>query len=128
MIPRSSRVPSTRCRSGSALLEVMLAVVLLATSGTALITLLGQSAHSLRRVRQTELEAQRASDELGRFVTYDRTQILASVGQSVSRGWLVSVAQSAPELFEVVIADTITRVAILRTTVYRPAMSDVATR
>jgi len=128
VIPRSSRVPSTRCRSGSALLEVMLAVVLLATSGTALITLLGQSAHSLRRVRQTELEAQRASDELGRFVTYDRTQILASVGQSVSRGWLVSVAQSAPELFEVVIADTITRAAILRTTVYRPAMSDVATR
>lgn len=128
MIPRSSPVPPVRRRSGSALLEVMVAVMLLATSGTALITLLGQSAHSLRRVRRAELEVQRASDELGRFVTYDRTQMLASIGQSVSRGWLVSVAQTAPELFEVVIADTISRVAILRTTLYRPDTSDVATR
>ena len=111
-------------RRGTALLEVMVSLVLLGGAGAALVTLMGQSAHSLRHVGQTEVEVRRASDELARFEAYDRTTIVSLIGQSMSRGWLLSVAQRSPDLFDVVIADTITRVPILRTTLYRPDTID----
>lgn len=98
----------------------MISLVLLGTTGTALIALIGQSAHGLRQVHRTELEVQSASDELGRFAAYDRAQMVASVGRSMSRGWIVTVAQRAPDLFDVVIADTTSNAPILRTTLYRP--------
>lgn len=123
------RLPAGRIgrRAGTALLEVTVALVLLGMSGTALITLMGQSSHSLRRVRRAELQVQAASDELTRFVAYDRAEMIASVGQSLRRGWIVTIAQRAPDLFDVVIADTVTKAAILRTTLYRPDTIDVGT-
>lgn len=111
-------------RRGTALLEVMVSLVLLGTAGAALVTLMGQSEHSLRHVRQTEVDVRRASDELARFAAYDRTTIVALIGQSMSRGWLVSVAQRAPDLFDVIVADTMTKTPILRTTLYRPDTID----
>lgn len=128
MTARPQRTARLRLRRGSALLEVTLSLVLLATTGIGLIALIGQSAHSLDRVRRVELESRSASDELGRFVAYDRARLLASIGESVSRGWLVSIAQPAPDLFDVVVADTLTRVAILSTTLYRPDTNDDSTR
>lgn len=123
--PRAARV---RQRVGTSLLEVMISLVLLGTSGTALIALMGQSAQGLRQVHRAELEVQSASDELGRFVAYDRAQMVASIGRSTSHGWLVTVAQRAPELFDVVIADTIVNAPIVRTTLYRPDTIDVGRR
>jgi Tfp pilus assembly protein PilV len=120
-----SRAHRVRLRTGTSLLEVMVSLVLLGTSGTGLIVLMGQSVHGLRQVHRAERDVQGASDELGRFVVYDRAQMLASVGRSTSHGWLVTVAQRAADLFDVVIADTITNVPILRTTLYRPDTIDV---
>ncbi len=112
-------IASARCR-GSALLEVMVALVLLGVAGDALIMLMGQSAQSLRQVREREIDFRRASDELARISAYDRTQLLASNSRSLSRGWIVSVAQTSPDLFDVIVADTITQLPMLRTTLYRP--------
>jgi len=110
------------------LLEVMVSLVLVGTCGTALIALMGQSAQSLRNVRRAELDALAASDELERFVALDRAQLLASIGRSISKGWLVSVIQTGPALFDVVVADTLTKAPVLRTTLYRPDTSDAENR
>jgi hypothetical protein len=102
------------------LLDVVIALVVLGLSGVAMITLLGQTAHSVRTVRNTERELRRASDELGRFVVYDRTQLTGMVGRSLSHGWSIDVRQATPDLFDVAIAESDTSAALLRTTVYRP--------
>jgi hypothetical protein len=107
-------------KRGSALLDVVIALVVLGFSGVAMITLLGQTAHSVRTVRNTERELRRASDELGRFVVYDRIQLTGMVGRSLSHGWSIDVRQATPDLFDVAIAESDTSAALLRTTVYRP--------
>jgi hypothetical protein len=107
-------------KRGSALLDVIVALVVLGLSGVAMITLLGQTAHGMRSVRNTERQSRRASDELGRFVVYDRAQLIAMVGRSLSHGWSIEVRQATPDLFDVSIAESDTSAALLRTTIYRP--------
>jgi len=113
-----------RCvKRGTALLDVVIALVVLGLSGVAFVTLLGQTAHSMRNVRDTERLTRRASDELGRFVIYDRAQLIAMSGRSVSRGWLFTVSQVAPGLFDVAIASVDNSTPVLETTLYRPDTS-----
>ena len=114
-------MPADRRRRGSSLLDVVIALVVLGLSGVALITLLGQTARSVRSVRTTEREIRRASDELGRFVAYDRAQLIAMLGRSRSHGWTIDVAQASPDVFDVSIANSDTTGAMLRTSIYRPA-------
>jgi hypothetical protein len=102
------------------LLDVVIALVVLGLSGVAMIALLGQTAHSVRTVRNTERDVRRASDELGRFVVYDRSQLIAMVGRSSSHEWSIVVLQAGPDLFDVSIADSDTSAVLLRTSVYRP--------
>jgi len=116
----SLRFTRGRARAGTALLDVVVSLMVLGLSGTGLITLLGQTAHSVRHVRDTEREVRRASDELARLVVADRALLQSMVGQTVSRGWIVTVGQSSPDLFDVAIADTTTAAAVLHTTLYRP--------
>jgi len=102
------------------LLDVVIALVVLGLSGVGMIALLGQTAHSVRIVRNTERDVRHASDELGRFVVYDRAQLVAMVGRSTSHGWTIQVTQVEPDLFDVSIAASDTSAALLHTSVYRP--------
>jgi len=109
-----------RNRKGSGILDVVISLSILGLSGTGLITLLGQTAQSVRHVRDTERQVRRASDQLGMFAAYTRPQLVAIVGSSRVREWTVQVRQSATDLFDVVIADTVTGAPVLATTLYRP--------
>lgn len=113
-----------RRRRGVALLDVVIAIVVLGLGGVALITLLGQTAHSMRKVRDTEREVRVASDALGEFVVYDRARLIAMVGRSSLHGWRIDVSQAGQDLFDVSIAATDTTTPLLRTTVYRPDTID----
>lgn len=117
---RRNRSDSLRgnARPGSALLDVVVSLVVLGLSGVGLIALLGQTAHSVRHVRDTERDVRRASDQLARLVVADRARLVSMVGQTVSRGWIVTISHSSPDLFDVVIADT--TAPVLHTTLYRP--------
>ena len=108
------------CSRGSALLDVVIALAVLGLSGVSLITLLGQTAQSMRNVRNTERSVRQASDELGRFAVYDRTQLASMLGQSMSHGWVVVVASPAADLFDVAVAERDNTDPLLRTTFYRP--------
>jgi hypothetical protein len=104
---------------GSALLDVVIALVVLGLSGVAMITLLGQTAYSIRTVRNTERATRAASDELGRFVIYDRTQLISMVGRTRSHGWSIEVLRASPDLFDVSIAESDTSAPLLTTSIYR---------
>ena len=107
-------------RNGNALLDVVIALVVLGLSGVALITLLGQTAHSVRDVRNTERLVRGASDEIERLVAYDRLQLIALVGRSSVRGWRLEIARDGSSLFDVSIATSDSTAPLLRTSLYRP--------
>ena len=106
-------------RRGSALLGVVIALVVLALGGTALIAIVGQTSHSIRSGRNTEREIRDASAELDRLVTDDRSAILAKLGTTVRGRWTINVTQATNDLFDVSVAGE-SRTPLLRTTIYRP--------
>ena len=113
-------------RRGEVLLEVLVAAVLLATAGIALLGVLGQTARTLHDVTITERSTQRAADELDGLVTLDRAAVLARLGLSERHGWFVDVSQISVALFDVSIAETDTSRPLLRTTLYRPDSIDAS--
>jgi prepilin-type N-terminal cleavage/methylation domain-containing protein len=114
--PTRSNAP----RRGMALMEVLIALVVLALSGTALITLLGQTAHTVRTLHRSEQLVRLASAELERMVVWDRREFAAHVGRSTFRGWSLQIDERAAALFDVAIAESDTGIVLLRTTMYRP--------
>lgn len=108
-------------RRGSALVEVLVAIVLLATAGTGLITLLGQTSHTMRSVLESERLVRRASEELDRFVLLDRAALNARAGRSRDHGWTLDVVPLGGNLFDVRIAESDTTRVLLETTLYRHA-------
>jgi Tfp pilus assembly protein PilV len=112
------------CCRGSVLIEVLVALVLLAVSGTALITLLGQTSHAMRSTVASERLARAASDQLGGLAIATRSDLFAAAGRRSINGWTVSVAVAGPNLFDVSIAESDSSAPLLRTTVYRPDTSD----
>jgi Tfp pilus assembly protein PilV len=113
-------------RSGSALIEVLIALVILATAGTGLVTFLGQTAHTLRQLRDEERVIRLASAQLDRMVLWDRTAFVARLGRSAFDGWTVVVQQMTPELFDIAIAASDSGAVLLQTTAYRPDTIHVA--
>ncbi|HEY4216570.1 MAG TPA: hypothetical protein VGM67_05500 [Gemmatimonadaceae bacterium] len=109
-----------KSRSGSAIIEALIATVLLATAGVALITLLGQTAHSMRSVRMSERQTRDASERLDHLVLLDRADLLAREGQTAFGGWALSITAIEADLFDVSISETDTSAPLLQTTLYRP--------
>ncbi len=115
-----------RKRRGAALIDVLVSLVLLAVGGTGLVTLLGQTAHTLRHLRDQERVIHAAAGELDRLVLWDRAAFVAHSGRTSLRGWTLVVQQTSRELFDVSIAETDTTAVLLRTLVYRPDSADAS--
>lgn len=107
-------------RRGSAIIEALIATVLLATTGIGLVTLLGQTGHSMRSVRTSERQIRDASESLDHLVLLSRADVLARLGQTPFAGWILSVTAAESGLFEVSVAASDTSAPLLRTTIYRP--------
>jgi Tfp pilus assembly protein PilV len=106
------------------LIEVLVGLVLLAVSGTALITLLGQTFEAMRSTQASERLARAASEQLGGLATLTRADLLAAAGRRSVNGWALTVTADSPNLFDVSIAESDSGALLLRTTVYRPDTSD----
>src|SRR5690242_1332131 len=116
-----------RPRRGSSFIEVLVSLVLLAIAGTGLITLLGQTVHSLESLRATEVQTRAAGFELSALAVLDRAALAARVGRTRSHGWSMQINRPSPDLFEVTVAASDTGMVLLRTTLYRPDTSSNAT-
>ena len=117
-----------RRRRGSAFIDVLLSLVLLAIGGTALITLLGQTSHTIESLHQSELQTRAASRQLNALAVMSRTELLTRVGRQTVRGLSLSITREGAELFDVSIATSDAGKVLLRTTLYRPDTTDAALR
>src|SRR5581483_11716557 len=99
--------------TGSTLVEVLVAGAILATAGTSLLAILGQTSHSLRNVVNTERTVHSAAEQLDRLVLLDGAALVAREGDSREAGWSLRIAQIAPGLFDVAIAPSDTSAVLL---------------
>lgn len=111
---------SAKSRQGSSFIEVLLSLVLLAIAGTALITLLGQTMHSVQSLHATELETRAASAELSALAVLNRSELGARTGRTTTHGWSMTINRPTVDLFDVSLASSDTGMVLLRTTLYRP--------
>jgi Tfp pilus assembly protein PilV len=112
-------VHAARSRHGSTLIDVLLALVLLAIAGTALVVLLGQTSHSMHDAFESEHLARRASEQLAWLSTETRAELDARLGRTTLRGWTLDVRLASSMLFDVSIAVSDTSTPLLHTVFYR---------
>lgn len=109
-----------RSRNGAALIETLIALVILATAGVGLVTLLGQTVHTVRQFRGREREFAAAGQALDATVAWSRTELDARIGNGRLRTWQLGVSDIGSGLYELSLSDTLTGAELLRTTLYRP--------
>jgi prepilin-type N-terminal cleavage/methylation domain-containing protein len=109
-----------RRRKGGTLLEVVVALVILAIAGVGLLTLVGETAHDLDVMWKRETLARHASVQLERLSLSSRLELIDMVGARRSGPVDVHVRQLSASLFDLAVTDTTNAAVILRTTFYRP--------
>jgi Tfp pilus assembly protein PilV len=101
-----------------ALIEVLLGFVLLAISGVAWIVLAGQTARSLRSVRDSELLTFNAVSTMEWVSVRSETELQAMTGRRRYGAFDITISTLLPGLYEVIVSDTLTRATILHSSVY----------
>ena len=125
-MPRSSatslanRRQRRRARRGVALIETIVALVVLAFTGAGMIALLAQTLSAVKNLHTREREMTDAARSLERLSALNRAELLALAGvQRLPTIWL-EIDPRADSLFNVVARDTLYRAELLHTTLYRP--------
>jgi hypothetical protein len=113
-------------RSGVALIDALVAVVVLATAGVGLVTLLAQTASTVRGVRERERLIYRASSELASVSVLSGGELSGRVGETAQGAFVLRVVKPSEGVFDVSIIEPRSDHVLLRTTFYRPDSAHVA--
>lgn len=107
-------------KTGAAIIEVLVALVVLAVAGTGLVAMLGQTQASVNLTHRREHELAPAAELLDEALTLSHGELEARVGSTRRRGLVFTIVVAAPSLYGLEVADTASTVALLRTALYRP--------
>ena len=110
----------TRMRRGAALLEALVALTMLVTVGTGMITLLGQTVETTRETHARDEETRAAGEILERLSVLDPAELRVRAGVSRLPCCTLSLQIQSNVVFDVELADPRTGAVILRTTIYAP--------
>ena len=107
-------------RRGVALLEILVALVMVVLTGLGFVTLVQQTMTSLQVVQRTERDTFEASSILERLSLLDRQVLAQRMGLTRVRGLEVRLARLDAGLFAVAVTDTVSRRPLLETVLYVP--------
>jgi len=107
-------------RRGVALLEIVVALVLVSITGLGLVVLVQQTMKSLQDVQRVERETTAASSTLERLTLLGADALDARQGTSRVGTLDVRVARVDAKLYGVAVSDTLTDHVIVYTVLYRP--------
>jgi type II secretory pathway pseudopilin PulG len=113
-------VDGSRVRRGAALIETLLALVVLALAGAGMISLLSQTiarTHDLHDRERDTAVGERLMETVASWSKDDLTNNLGVLREPTL--WL-EIDRPSPVLFDVVLRDTLYHAELLRTTLYRP--------
>jgi prepilin-type N-terminal cleavage/methylation domain-containing protein len=119
-------------RAGVALLEVLVALMILGIAGAAAITLAVDAGNSLRRAQTAEGEMRAANAFLDRVSLWGRGDLDRRLGERLQGQWRLRIDRPAPTLYVVELRDSSAQRVLLRTAIFRADSSrqgdDGATR
>jgi type II secretory pathway pseudopilin PulG len=114
-----------RDRRGSALLEVVVATLVLSVAGLAGTVSVSEALRATDRARAADLEAARADAFLDAVALWPREDLDRRLGDRAQGEWRLLIGRPEPELYVVTLADsTAARREILRTVLFRPDTAD----
>ena len=113
-------------RPGAVLLEVMVALAILASAGVTVVSLAAESARAVTRARDAEGELRAANAFFNTVALWPRADLDRHLGDRRQGRWVMRVDRPYPTLYVVTLSDSSTRALILRTSLYRPAEPHVA--
>jgi prepilin-type N-terminal cleavage/methylation domain-containing protein len=106
-------------RPGFTLVEVLVAVALIALASQGIMALLAETTDVLRLAASREREVANAAEALTRISTWSRSTLESRIGGSRINGIAIRVAASSSNLFDVSVMGN-DGVELLTTTLYRP--------
>ena len=106
-------------RRGAALLEAIVALAILSISAVPVVSLAAESARTVERARTSERELRAANAFFEAVALWSRADLDRHLGDRRQGRWVMHVDRTAPDLYEVTLSDSGTRVIVLRTSLYR---------
>ena len=111
---------------GAVLLEVVVALTILAVAGATMIALSSESLDALRRARTAEEETVRASALLHAVALWPREDLDRHLGDRPQGPWRLRVDRPLPMLYVVTLAESTGSRTLLSTTLYRWEVTSAA--
>jgi len=105
--------------AGAALLEVIIALAILATAAASMLAVATQAARAVERVRAAEAEIRAANAFLTAVSLWTREDLDRRLGDREQGAWRLRVDRPAETLYVVILSDSLER-ELLRTSLYRP--------
>jgi type II secretory pathway pseudopilin PulG len=108
-----------------ALLEVIVAITILAVAALSTVAWVSQAAATVVRAGEAAAEVDSASDYLDRIALWTRADLDRHLGARRQGDWTVTVERLTSELYMVTMRDSTDAHTILRTTLYRAEIPHV---
>ncbi|MFN2397815.1 MAG: hypothetical protein ABR543_04115 [Gemmatimonadaceae bacterium] len=99
-------MPLHRTRPGSALLEVMIALVILGFASSSILVLTSQSIRAVTQAREADERLRDASAFFDAVALWTRDDLDRHLGVRAQGPWSMRVVRSSPTLYVVSLADT----------------------
>ncbi|HEY7877801.1 MAG TPA: prepilin-type N-terminal cleavage/methylation domain-containing protein [Gemmatimonadaceae bacterium] len=115
-----------RRRHGMVLLEVIVALTILAVGAIAMVTLGSASLHAVARADAADRDMRRANALFEAVALWPRTDLDRHLGDRPEGPWLLRVDRPLPTLYVVTLADTASGHLVLETSLYRAEVTDAA--
>lgn len=114
----------SRVRHGLALLEVLVAMTILATAAAAMVSLVSEGARVMERVTEAERRSADASAFLEAVALWTRDDLDRRLGERVQGPWRLRLERPHPAVYTAMLIDTITHRRLLETALYRPRVAN----
>jgi type II secretory pathway pseudopilin PulG len=107
-------------RPGIALLEALVALLIVTVAGLAATAAVRQGAESVRRAEAADAELAEASAFFDAVALWPREDLDRHLGDRPEGGWRLHVDRPIPTLYLVTLVDSTNTRTLLRTALYRP--------
>ena len=109
-----------RASRGVALLEALIALLVLGTAGAVVSALVIESGSAVERARHAEAELRRANGFFALVTLWPRADLDRHLGERGQGPWRLRVERVSPSLYALTLSDSTGVRALLHTVVYRP--------
>ena len=109
-----------RSKRGAVLLEVIVAMAILATAGLAVVGLTVAASDAVERATRSEAELREASAFLEAVALWPREDLDRRLGTRPQGAWRLTIQRPDPTLYTIVLADSASSSVLLETSLYRP--------